>query len=253
MRILPDKKSQKTFIDIYHREGRRVLLKTIQPVLARMEHINPQDLKYQVRRLLNKGEVEAYIETLWMHTGSTFAQDMVKRLSTKADTFYQLGFWDKIFRKYAAERSAKVTGKILDTEAENINRIIDTYLTQGESAGLGIQEIARNMRDNLAKDVIGMQNYEAARIAQTEVIGSANKGSFEGALSTGLELTKTWATSGSGRSRDSHLDYESQGDVPMDHEYNYGFSSGMQFPGDQNGVAEDIINCHCDMWYNDAE
>lgn len=253
MRILPSKKTQRSFINVYYKEGQKVLLKTIQPVLARAEHVMPEDLKYQVRRLLQPGEIEAYIETLWTHTGSTFAQDMIRKIQAKADNAYQLGFWDRIFRKYAAERSAKVLGRILDTEAENINRIIDKYVIEGESEGLGIAEIARNMRNSLAEDVIGMQNYEAARIAQTEVIGSANMGSFEGALSTGLELTKTWVTSGSGRSRDSHLDYESQGDVPMDHEYNYGFDSGVQFPGDQNGVAEDIINCHCDMWYNDAD
>lgn len=252
MRIAPNKNSQRSFINLYYKEGQKVLLKTVQPVLARAEHVMPQDLKSQVRRLLQPGEVEAYIKTLWIHTGSTFAQDMIRKIQAKADNTYQLGFWDRIFRRYAAERSAKILGRILTTEAENINRIIDKYLIEGESEGLGIAEIARNMRNSLAEDVIGMQKYEAARIAQTEVIGSANRGSFEGAQSTGLELTKTWVTSGSGRTRDSHLDYESQGDVPMDHEYNYGFDSGVQFPGDQSGVAEDIINCHCDMWYNDA-
>lgn len=250
MRILPDKNKQRVLLNIYFKEGKKVLLKTVQPVLARAEHVMPEDLKHQVRRLLQPEEVESYIETLWTHTGSTFAQDMIKRIQAKADNAYQLGFWDRIFRRYAAERSAKIVGRILSTEAENINRIIDQYVIQGESEGLGIAEIARNMRDGLANDVIGMQNYEAARIAQTEVIGSANRGSFEGAQSTGLELTKTWAHSGNYGPgyRPEHVAFGELGDMEMDYEYD----TGLQFPGDGNADPGQTINCRCDIYFNDV-
>lgn len=246
MRILLSKNSQRSFINAYWKEGRKVLLKSAQLVIARAEHINPEDLKQQVRRLLIKSEIEEYIETLYLHTGSHFAYTTAQKLLTNKDD-YQLNFWEKLYRKYAAERSAKVTGMILDTEAENINRIIDLHVAAGERAGLGIQDIANYMRANLERDLVTMQNFEAERIARTEVIGASNRGSFEGAQSTELDISKFWMTSGLPGIRESHLAYEAEGVVDMDYEYN----TGLQFPGDENGAAEEVINCRCTIGYDD--
>ena len=246
MRILQDKNKQRSFTNIYWKLGRKVLLKSIQPVLARAEHLTPEDLKQHTRRLLRSDDVEGYIETLWTHTGSTFADYTSKRLLTKKDT--QLDFWERLYRKYAAQRSAKVLGLLLDTEAENINRIIDIYITEGNATGQSIQTISNHMRANLERDLIEMQRYEAERIARTEVIGASNQGSFEGAKSTGLDIGKFWMTSGLPGVRETHLQYEGEGIVDMEYDY----AEGLQFPGDANCQdAGDVINCRCTIGYDD--
>jgi len=248
MRVLLDKNSQRSFIKSYWREGRKALLKSVQPVLARAEHINPEDLKQQVRRLLIKSEIEGYIETLYLHTGSHFAYSTAQKLLTKKDD-YQLNFWERLYKKYAAERSAKVTGQILDTEAENINRIIDLHISSGEAAGLGVQDIANYMRANLESDLVNMQYYEAERIARTEVIGASNTASLEGAKSTGLDIGKFWMHSGilSPGYRVEHVMFQDMGVQDIDYEYD----TGLQCPGDENADPGQIINCRCTIGYDD--
>lgn len=248
MRILQDKKQQAFFKNLYWREGRKVLLKTVSSVIARAEYVTPHELKYMVRGLLHRDEMEEYIETLWLHTGSKFAYNMVKKIKSKKDNEDQLSFWEKLYRKYAAERSAKILGILLDTQAENINMIIDRYITEGESLGLGIQNIANRMRSGLEGDLIDIQNYEAERIARTEVIGASNRGSFEGAQSTGVDVQKFWMHSGilSPGYRQEHVVFESMGSQDMDYEY----APGLQFPGDDNGEPDQTINCRCTIGYD---
>ena len=244
MRILQDIRSQRSLINLYWKEGRKILLRGVQPVLQRAERMNPYDLKNLVRSVLLGSEMEDYLQKIWIKTGSQFAFNTAKKISSKkADG--QLLLWEATYRPYAYERSAKIVGKILDTEAQLINNILERYIAQGEAEGLGIQEISRRMRSNLMDDMITMQRYEAERIARTEVIGASNKGSFDGAVSTGVDVRKFWMTSGLPGVRPSHATFESLGPVDMKFEY----VPGLKHPGDPSGPADEIINCRCVVGY----
>lgn len=244
MRILQDTKKQRSFTKIYWQLGRKALLKSAQPVLSRAEIVYPEDLKRMTRSLLVAGEMESYLNTLCFHTGSTFAIDTVKRIMSRKDE--QQDLWERLYKKYAAERTDKVLGVILDTEAENINRIIDRYVLEGTNEGLSIQKIAERMRSSLSGDMVEMQTWEAERIARTEVIGASNQASYQGALSTGLDIKKYWMTSGLPGVRSTHREYEAMGDQSMDYEY----APGLKVPGDPSGSAEEIINCRCTHGFN---
>lgn len=244
MRIIADLAARRSLIKLYYSEGRKVLLKAAQPVIHRAEYLTADELKSHVRRLLNGSEIEDYYVNLWSKCGGSNAHQIVQRIRAQKEE--SISDWERRYRKYAAERSAKVVGAILDTEAEMINSVIDKYIADGVSEGLGVDQIARNMRGSLADDLVNMQRYEAQRIAQTEVIGSSNVGSFEGAKSTGLDILKFWMTSGLPNVRPSHQEYQDMGDQDMDYEYN----TGLQYPGDPNGEAEEVINCHCTIGYN---
>jgi hypothetical protein len=85
-----------------------------------------------------------------------------------------------------------------------------------------------------------VQKWEAERIARTEVIGAANKGSFDGVQASGLDVKKQWLTSGLPGVRGSHQINEGIGLVPM----NYVYEGNVRYPGDPRGEAGEIINCY---------
>jgi hypothetical protein len=45
--------------------------------------------------------------------------------------------------------------------------------------------------------------------------------------------------------REKHQEFEAMGPQPMDHEY----APGLKYPGDENGSAEEVINCYCSISY----
>jgi len=247
MRITTNETAQRSLTKQYWKEARDVLYKTAYPVIELSDKISPAELKNRVPSLLKPELMDKYILNLWSKVGGKFATDMVRKLmSLKELEDYHLQSWEQGFKAYMAERSRKITKQILSTEAENINLLIDKIVSDAMYSGEGISTISGKMQEMFIKDMVVIQNYEAERIARTEVIGASNKGSYDGALSTGLPIQKGWSTSGLSGIRQTHLLYESFGWVSMDKE----FAPGLRHPGDPSGSADEIINCRCRLIYN---
>lgn len=113
-------------------------------------------------------------------------------------------------------------------------RVRDAIL-EGNAKGEGVQAMTR--RINKVYDGIG--DYEARRIAQTEVIGGYNNGAFAGAVEAGTD-GKMWIATLDNLVRDSHS--ELHGEIrPIQKP----FSNGLMYPGQAGGPAEEVINCRC--------
>ena len=244
MRIYTDTGKQKKFIDSFWKEGKKVLYQTALPVIELSDQVPVNELKQRVNSLLKPDRMTDYVEELWVNTGSWFAYEMVNNVKRKA--LGDAENWERMFRAYMADRSKKLAGAMLDTEAQLINDLLDQIVAEGTASGASIQRLTGAMKDQFVDSLITIQNYEAERIARTEVIGASNKGSFDGAMSTGLPMKKGWSTSGLSGIRPSHLLYESWGWMSMEKE----FAPGLKHPGDPNGEAGEIINCRCTIIYD---
>lgn len=244
MRIYTDTGKQKKFIDSFWKEGKKVLYQTALPVIELSDQVPVNELKQRVNSLLKPDRMTDYVEELWVNTGSWFAYEMVNNVKRKA--LGDAENWERMFRAYMADRSKKLAGAMLDTEAQLINDLLDQIVAEGTASGASIQRLTGAMKDQFIDNLITIQNYEAERIARTEVIGASNKGSFDGAMSTGLPMKKGWSTSGLSGIRPSHLLYESWGWMSMEKE----FAPGLKHPGDPNGEAGEIINCRCTIIYD---
>lgn len=217
-----------------------------QPVIDLASEMDPESLKKRVSSLLKPAMMKEHISAIWVKTGSLFAVDMMKRMERMPKKQEEdVDYWEDYYRRYTRERTAAITGEIMDTQTIVVNRIIDELLEEGTDRGLGIPEIQRRMRQDLLEGLTEINKYQAERIARTEVIGASNTGSFDGAKASGLDMKKAWLTSGLPGVRQTHQDYESMGPVEMDYE----FSTGLQYPGDPEGDPEEIINCRCTIIY----
>ena len=234
---------QRSLIKTYWKRARKALALTTAPIIAMSREMQPEGLKMMVNGLNNNEFIRTYIIELWGNVGSRFATEVNDHLfGTRKDEI----LWDDMFRNYMFERSLLKANSILSSQQAEINRIIDVVVSEGNREGWSIDKINEEITRHLERDMVTIQTYHAERIARTEVIGASNRGSFEAAFRSGLEMQKGWLTSGLKGVRDSHLLYESMGFVPMDFEYN----SGLKYPGDPNGGADEVINCRCTIVYN---
>src|SRR5690625_3983883 len=137
--------------------------------------------------------------------------------------------WEKVYR-YSDDTFMRIEGDFIQT------------LANGYNEGLGIDEVARNLRD----DFKNLRDYRLRNIARTEIQSAQNEGSHQTMQDYGVRY-KQWLTVGDDRVRGNdpydeydHIHLHGQV-VEFDEEY----SNGMMYPGDRSGDIGDWINCRC--------
>lgn len=250
MRIQPNTDYNKRMARKYWRLTRAVFVKCRQQVIDMSEHTDPDRLKARVKELLDPEPMKKHIIDLWGEVGGRVGNDMesVLTLQKSGNPGFEIKAkrtdWDEKMKRYAAERSLKKLELIMSTEAEAINKVIDIVIQESLDGGLGIVETRKLLTSNLAgEEMLAMENWQAQRIAMTEVGSAQNTASFQAAQEYG-DAKKQWVfIPGMKTFRANHQGFESMGPVSMDYE----FTSGLKHPGDPNGAAEEVINCYCGL------
>jgi hypothetical protein len=175
---------------------------------------------------------------LFLNAGLPRAKSIVRDLS-RAKAEDVPGLWESELTRYAEKRAGEnivsVTGS-LKKELVDITRGLmaeDTY---------GVEKLTQM----IFEEYNTIAEWMVRRIAQTEtMIGLAEAGDVA-ARSLDIGFTKTWAVSGLGNTRDSHLamdGIEVDADDPFRLE-----DCLMMYPHDSSfgAPAGEIINCACD-------
>jgi len=141
----------------------------------------------------------------------------------------QQRLWEKTYQ-FSEDTFMRIQGDFIQT------------LTNGYDEGLGIDEVARNLRGDF-KD---LRDNRLKTIARTEIQSSQNEGSHQTMRDYGVRY-KQWLTVGDSRVRGrdpddryDHIHLHGQV-VEMDER----FSNGMNYPGERSGDIGDWINCRC--------
>jgi hypothetical protein len=165
--------------------------------------------------------------------------------STEDDLYYEK--FKHTLRNYADTKAGKRINDITKTTEEYIVDAVRNATRKGFDEGLGIDKV-RNMIYSAIKDNYSdLTKSRAQLIAQTEMITASNEAAMEGTRSLGLEFVKFWSTSGIGNSRDSHVQAEQDSIDQGGLKEGELFSNGLEYPGDPNGDADEVCNCHCTL------
>lgn len=254
MRIQLDTDYQKRMSRKYWRLTRAVFVKCRQQVIDMAEYTDPDRLKARVSSLLDPEPMKKHIIELWGEIGGHVGGDMVQLLDLKkyGKVKYETKAaktkeWNERMKRYAAERSLKKIEAIMTTEEEAINKVIDMVIDKSLDEGLGIEETRRLLKKDLLGDqMLSIENFQAQRIAMTEVGAAQNTASFLAAKENSEDIKKVWMfIPGMKSFREEHQGFEALGGVSMDYEY----APGLKHPGDVNGSAEQVINCYCSISY----
>jgi bacterioferritin (cytochrome b1) len=262
MKITPNIRLKNTFVTHYWRATRNVLAINHKVIIDAVENINPERLTNYVDFLLFDNDslksMNENILSIWEKVGGRYGYDtemfIANNKNKKATNRWQsvetwnepVGYsrWKNWMREYASERSLQKSKAIMTTEQEYINKIITDVVKEANSGDvwLSIADTKKLLKERLAKELVIIEDYQAERIAITEVNGAANRGAFESAKENSEGVMKEWMTTGMPNVRESHLAHESLGPQEMDFEYN----TGLKFPGDDEcDIPEEVINCHC--------
>ncbi len=136
--------------------------------------------------------------------------------------------------------------KLLKKRAQNFGESVTTTthdklaatLAEGIGAGEGLTELS---------DRVGMvfeeyPTYRSDMVARTESTGVNGEASKEAFRQSGVANGKEWISAGDGSVRDSHASID--GEIV---ELDANFANGLDFPGDPQGDAGEVINCRCVM------
>lgn len=185
---------------------------------------------------LSEKDMLKVFSLIYLEGTQPFARDVWKSLMGKAENdFPETEFLAEMERLLAIQGAVNVKG-ITVTTKEQLRRI----LARGVEDGLGIAEIAREIRDAMEFNL-----NRATMIARTEIIGTANAASFESAKLTNLKLKKKWLWSG--KSRESHASVN--GTTKAMDKFWIVQGKPMAYPHDPSGGPENIINCGCTLTY----
>lgn len=185
--------------------------------------------------------IESLLRRIWRAS----IEGMAKRISAAAksasepDVVKEQAKWDLFVQEYIAAFGGEKIQQITTTTRAHIM----TQIAIGQRDGLGQREIAKIISQNAPS--IGRQR--GALIARTETHSAGNYGAQKQAQSTGLALRREWIAASGERTRSSHTAADGQ-IVGMDEPFTVGGSS-LQFPGDPDGPADEIINCRCAVGY----
>ena len=124
----------------------------------------------------------------------------------------------------------------VDSINETTKNHILVVLNQGTKEGWSTERMVREIN---SKVYIGNRTE---RIVRTESVRAANFGVTLGADSYDYETVKEWNSVNDNRTRHSHRNVDGQ-----TREHGETFSNGLQFPGDPEGPASEVVNCRCAM------
>lgn len=196
-------------------------------------------LQLQVNLLIDKSNLTDVLYKLWIGCASDFGKFTYNRLKNqKSFSLLEFGIISYI-QGVVFQRVTKINTFSKIFLARILNRAYDD--------GLSIPNTVKEIR-NVFK---GWSKWRATKIARTEVVSASNYGSLQGAKQTGQGLMKTWIATFDSRTRKTHKKAHGQV-VGMDEKFKVG-NAELEFPGDPQGPAKEVINCRCAIGYKEVE
>jgi hypothetical protein len=179
----------------------------------------------------HQNRIDRILTSLWTES----AQNIRQILSRRKDDRFIMGMVEFI-KIYGATKVTEITYTTL-------KGIKDT-VTKGVEEGIGTAQIAREIRKNSPE----ISKIRSNTIARTETHQASNTANMqlmkEMANELGIEMVKEWVSSeDTERTRTTHQKADGQ-QVGMNEKFIVG-GEELEYPGDPNGSAENVINCRC--------
>ena len=153
--------------------------------------------------------------------------------------------FERLIQSYINTTGATRVVGISNTTVQQLQRII----AAGESEGLGVQVIARNIFESMRGS---FSRYRAATIARTETHNAASYANHAVNESLGIpNQKKRWVATADARTRQTHKAANGT-EVDINEDFIIG-GVPMSYTGDPRGGPQNVINCRCVTLYIDPE
>lgn len=133
-------------------------------------------------------------------------------------------------------------GRLVRGITERLRKRLSTTLQTGYRAGAGEDELAAMVERAFSGEIA---RGRAARIARTEIHTASNHGTIEAARASERDLIKIWLAVEDKRTRKSHARADGQ-ERDLHKPFRVG-GADLDYPGDPNGPAKEVIACRCTL------
>lgn len=224
------------------RNQKKAERKAFKIVFSALQSLTPKVLKTKPYGLyldvIPNSFTKDYYEKLYFELGVfTFQTSELKLKVSFRDAAWLLYLKEEVLNKLIGDRITNVQQNTIDT----IRKILATATAESKSPN----EIARQIK----KELKGINIKRARTIARTESLLATSLAKQKQAQQSGIDsgLYKLWIHNKHGDFRENHLALNNTY-VLANEPFNV---SGklMQFPGDPNGGAKEVINCKCNLSY----
>ena len=228
------------FLKYGRREFRRALSKQVRQAAQSLKDRGTEETLSSLNFIVDEEPMYNAYKRVYLRVGGYFGRETFRQYA-KSDT----DPWVHAVLGWLEDKGAEKVSAVTETTRSAIKREI----VKGVGDGLGIDDIANNMR----KAVGGLKRAEL--IARTEIICASNLGSLEGARSTGLPMKKKWLSTPDGRTRGRNPEdrFNHTSVKPVDTLDSLFIVSGeeLAYPGDGSHGASlgNIIQCRCAIGY----
>lgn len=218
---------------------RRAFRKTLEPLYesARLGLLTSTE---QAKTLLKPTFIEE--ELKWLYV--TWGYRMLLFFRSNFEPERKDDFWLRRLAELFTTKGAKKVTEIFNTTLNLAIPAIQEAISLANT-GSSIDVIQKAIKKNVESSGGLMSMGRARTIARTEVISASNIASFEAMRGENQKVEKRWITGGA-NIRDSHINAEQEGWIPMDEKF---LSTNMMHPGDPDGEAAEVINCKCTLVY----
>jgi len=247
---------RRRFVMSYSSRFRAALRRQILPVV---EAINPtfiEQFEIDVPFLIKEDELTDTFYSLYEDVGSAFRTSLAISLKERGLVYntksMEDDLWREDMRAYAELVLSGHMSMMTETTKQAMLGILRQSIRDGRDAGLGIEKLATQVRNDLISKYGILEKYRARRIAQTEVLSASNYSSFLAAKDSGVPMKKRWLTAPPGLAKtERHTLLEpalGRQRLMMNEAFNIN-GADMMHPGDPAGGAENVINCRCAIGY----
>lgn len=207
----------------------------------------------EINGIVKGEEYQAIYETLYMEQGQRYYEYIKRRvksenlkLRTKA-----LDPNDPYFL-YMQEFIDSITGsKVVSVQATSREAAVNAIRSVTQEVlemGLGSEEAAKLIQERVLSEWRILSEFRAQRIARTEVTALANRASYLGAQTSGVNFQKEWMAYIDSRTRATHKAANGTRVGPFEW-FEIG-DARLQYPGQYAaGDASETIQCRCRLGY----
>jgi SPP1 gp7 family putative phage head morphogenesis protein len=274
MRPVERRKALADALDVLEAEATTVVLDALEPILDKVTAAVLADMPTTAAALdqlttildewgiaLDRG-VLPYYETIYRAGGLAAVARMAELGITPRVGVGIYGLTGREFEQALAQSAGGTAARRLFDEAASIHLAMSKNrfnvvgeqawqqarltMVQGFEAGLGTDEIARQLRKSA-----GLSRSVAKLVARTEVVSAANAGSLKAMELEGDNGAKykQWLSTLDSRTRPTHVTADGQVQ-PRDGLFFVG-GRYLQYPGDPAGGPEETWNCRCSILWTD--
>lgn len=220
----------------YKPKIRKALEKHISSFISDLKQYGKDQAVNKLNVTLWNNDLLPIIQSLYAEAGLRFASKTYSEVRRDALKFSGFGFnqvWVNTILNYMRLHLLdKAVIPVSETTKKFIMDTMETAFNENWSIDQIITELEK----------VNYPRWKADQVARTETVKAAGVGQKVAQQSLPYETTKLWIAARDNRTRHSHRNVNGE---RIDGSAK--FSNGLEFPGDPEGPANEVINCRCSM------